>query len=209
MLVVAAARNAGAPVERDHQRGAGDKLVHELLQDGVAGIARQHQVKIARGLDLGAARAGAAFVHEAALLLELHAEGGDVFRRQSFGGGQHDARLDQATGIEDLPRLFRRRDWRRRRRDCARSSPALHKRASAGPCGQPCAIHRTARRLRFRQACCQALGGDQRSRRAARHGSIVPGPPGSDQRTLPFRRHSCFASRLSPNVTRIAARRKS
>ena len=36
VLVVAAARCAGAAIERDDERGAGDQLLHEALQDGIA-----------------------------------------------------------------------------------------------------------------------------------------------------------------------------
>jgi hypothetical protein len=56
VIGMAAARGAGAAVEGDHQRGAGDELFHEALEDDVAGDFGKQEVEVARGPDFGAAR---------------------------------------------------------------------------------------------------------------------------------------------------------
>ncbi|MNL62670.1 hypothetical protein D3C87_1867120 [compost metagenome] len=97
MLVVAAARYAAAPVKGDHQRRASHQLVHEFLEDRVAGDLGQQQMEVAGCLDLGSTRLRAALVAMAVFFLQLLPEGIYVLPGDAFRCGGHDAGLDQAT----------------------------------------------------------------------------------------------------------------
>jgi hypothetical protein len=107
VIGMAAARGAGAAVEGDHQRGAGDELFHEALEDDVAGDFGKQEVEVARGPDFGAARGRPTLAKKLGFVAEPLTEGGDVGGTDALGGGDRERGLDKAARVEDLPRLLR------------------------------------------------------------------------------------------------------
>ncbi|CCV08039.1 hypothetical protein MESS2_70011 [Mesorhizobium metallidurans STM 2683] len=109
MLAMAATRDAGTAVKRDHQRRTRHQFLHEALEDYVSRDRRQQQVKITRRLDLRSSRARAAFGNEAPFFFKLGFEGSDMRRRHAPGCGDRDAGLDEPARGKNLPRFLRRR----------------------------------------------------------------------------------------------------
>ncbi len=109
VLVAGAAGGTGAAVEGDHQGRARDELPQEPRQDLVAGEHGDHQMKVARGADLGAPGTGTTGGDGGGFFRKMARQGGEIVGADPCRREPREARLDQAAGGEHLPRLVRGR----------------------------------------------------------------------------------------------------